>query len=56
MDILEIKTTIIEELQKARTNSVVILDTELPKLGKIVTKWSIRQNIETETIKTAIYT
>jgi len=56
LDILEIETTIIEELQRTRTNSVVILDTELPKSGKIVTKWSIRQNIETETIKTAIYT
>jgi predicted transcriptional regulator of viral defense system len=56
LEILEIKTPIINDLQKIRTNSVVILDTELPKLGKIVTKWSIQQNIEIETIKTAIYT
>jgi predicted transcriptional regulator of viral defense system len=39
-----------------KTNSVVLLDTELPKTGKIKTKWSVQQNIETETIKTAIYT
>lgn len=56
LEILEIETDIIENLQNKRTNSVVILDTELPKSGKIVTKWSIQQNIETETIKTAIYT
>lgn len=53
---LEIETKIIDNLQKMRTNSVVFLDTELPKSGKIVTKWSIQQNIETETIKSAIYT
>ena len=56
LEILEIKTPIINDLQKIRTNSVVILDTELPKSGKITTKWNIQQNVETETIKTAIYT
>jgi len=56
LEILKIETNIIEDLQKLKTNSVVLLDTELPKLGKIKTKWSIQQNIETETIKTAIYT
>ncbi|MEA3503994.1 MAG: hypothetical protein U9R32_02190 [Bacteroidota bacterium] len=39
-----------------KTSSVVLLDTELPKSGKIKTKWSIQQNIEIETIKTATYT
>ncbi|MCK4663309.1 MAG: hypothetical protein KAT68_10615 [Bacteroidales bacterium] len=56
LELLEIKTSIIDDLQKLRTNSVVLLDTELPKTGKIKTKWSIQQNIETETIKSAIYT
>lgn len=56
LEILKIETNIIEDLQKLKTNSVVLLDTELPKSGKIKTKWSIQQNIETETIKTAIYT
>ena len=56
LEILKIKTNIIKDLQKLKTNSVVLLDTELPKAGKIKTKWSIQQNIETETIKTAIYT
>ena len=56
LELLEIENAVIDDLQKKRTNSVVSLDTELPKLGKIVTKWSIQQNIEIETIKTAIYT
>ena len=53
---LKIETNIIEDLQRLKTNSVVLLDTELPKSGRIKTKWSIQQNIETETIKSAIYT
>ncbi len=56
LELLNIETTIIKDLQKLKTNSIVLLDTELPKSGKIKTKWSIQQNIETETIKTAIYT
>lgn len=56
LELLNIETTIVENLQKIKTNSVVILDTELPKTGKIKTKWSIQQNIETETIKNSIYT
>lgn len=56
LEVLEIKTVIIKELENLKTSSVVLLDTELPKIGKIKTKWSIMQNIETETIKAAIYT
>ena len=56
LELLEIRTSITNELQKLRTSSVVLLDTELPKSGKIKTKWSIQLNIETETKKTAIYT
>ena len=56
LELLEIETDIIEKLQKLRTKSVVLLDTELPQSGKIQTKWSIQQNIEKETIKKALYT
>ena len=56
LDILEIKTDIIDELKKIKTKSVVLLDTELPNTGKISSKWSIKQNIDSETIKSAIYT
>ncbi len=35
---------------------IVVLDTELPQTGKRLSRWSIQQNLETETIKSAIYT
>jgi predicted transcriptional regulator of viral defense system len=56
LEILEINTNIIDELQKLKTASNIILDTELPKTGKRISRWSIQQNLETETIKSAIYT
>ncbi len=56
LEMLEIETTIIGELQKIKTMSYVLLDTELPKTGKMISRWSIQQNLETETIKSAIYT
>ncbi|MEI2749036.1 MAG: hypothetical protein V9E88_09810 [Ferruginibacter sp.] len=56
LEILEINSKIIQELQQVKTASYVILDTELPKTGKRISRWSIQQNLETETIKSAIYT
>ena len=47
---------IIYDLQKIKTASYVFLDIELPKVGKHNSRWSIQQNLETETIKSAIYT
>lgn len=44
------------ELQKMKSSSYAILDTELPKNGKRISRWNIQQNLETETIKSAIYT
>lgn len=56
LETLCINTKIVDELQKIKTASYVLLDTELPKTGKRISKWSIHQNLETETIKSAIYT
>ena len=56
LESLEIESTITKQLQKAKTASYVLLDTELPKSGKMISRWSIQQNLETETIKSAIYT
>ncbi len=56
LELLEIKNDITIELQKLKTASYVLLDTELPKKGKMISRWSIQQNLETETIKSAIYT
>lgn len=56
LEVFEIQTSIIEELQKLKTASYVVLDTELPKTGKRNSRWSIQQNIDTETIKSAMFT
>ncbi len=56
LETLEINSGITKQLQNAKTVSYVLLDTELPKSGKMVSRWSIQQNLETETIKSAIYT
>lgn len=56
LETLGIDTQIIQELQKIKTASYVVLDTELPKTGKYISRWSIQQNLETETIESAIYT
>ena len=56
LETLEIESGIIQKLHKAKTASYVLLDTELPKSGKMISRWSIQQNVETETMKSAIYT
>jgi predicted transcriptional regulator of viral defense system len=56
LEILGIETDIIKELQNVKTKSFVLLDTELPKTGKLISRWSIQQNLETETIKSAMST
>lgn len=56
LETLDIDTQIINELQEIKTASYVVLDTELPKTGKYISRWSIQQNLEMDTIKSAIYT
>jgi predicted transcriptional regulator of viral defense system len=56
LELLQIETPIIDALQKERSTSIALLDTEAPKNGKILTRWNIQQNIDAETIKTAILT
>lgn len=56
LELFEIKTEIINDLQKLKTASYVVLDTELPKTGKRNSRWSIQQNLDIETIKSAMFT
>ena len=56
LELMEMDGDMIKELQKLKTASLVLLDTELPKTGKINSRWSIQQNIEIETIKNSIFT
>ena len=56
LELFEIHHPIVEELHNRKSDSYVLLDTELPKEGKLLSRWSIRQNIDTATIKSAIAT
>lgn len=56
LELLNIDNPIIEELQKLKTNSYIILDTELPKEGKKISRWNIQQNLDSATIQSAILT
>ncbi len=56
LEVLKINNPIILELQKMKTASYVVLDTELPKTGKRISRWSIQLNLEPDTIQSAIYT
>jgi len=56
LELLEIKTPVIDALQNRRTSSITLLDTEAPKQGKVISRWNIRQNVDAETVKSAIIT
>jgi predicted transcriptional regulator of viral defense system len=56
LEALQIGTEILDMLQDLKTKSYVVLDTELPKEGKWHSRWSIQQNLDLETIQSAIYT
>ncbi|GHT44663.1 hypothetical protein AGMMS49965_20740 [Bacteroidia bacterium] len=56
LEVLQIETPIIGTLQNSRSTSIAVLDTEAPGEGKILTRWNIQQNVDMETIKSAIST
>jgi predicted transcriptional regulator of viral defense system len=56
LELLEIRHPIIEQLQQAKSNAYTVLDTELPQEGKRSSRWNIQQNMDAETIKSAILT
>jgi len=56
LELMGIQHPVVSNLQKIRTASYVVLDTELPNTGKLISRWSIRQNLESETITSALTT
>ena len=55
LELLEIKHPAIEQLQKLRTNSFVLLEPSYPKEGKTIFRWAIQQNIDSNSILSPIY-
>jgi predicted transcriptional regulator of viral defense system len=56
LEMMSIQSDILNQLQTIKTASYVLLDTELPAVGRYVQRWGIHQNVETDTILSAIYT
>jgi predicted transcriptional regulator of viral defense system len=56
LELLEINTPIIESLQGMKSSSYILLDTELPKSGKYLSRWSIQLNMDVDTIRGGIDT
>ena len=56
LELLEIKSNNLEVLKKIKTPSIIVLDPEIPAIGKINTRWSIQQNIDSHTILSSLYT
>ena len=55
LELLGINNDTVNELQKLRTNSITLLEPSYPKEGKTISRWSIQQNIDTESILSPIY-
>jgi predicted transcriptional regulator of viral defense system len=47
---------IVEKLQSIKTDTYIPLDTEITETGKSISRWRIRQNIDTETLQQALLT
>jgi predicted transcriptional regulator of viral defense system len=56
LELFEIDHPILMQLNKMKTKSFTQLDPSLPRQGKMISKWSLQLNVDTETIKSAILT
>lgn len=54
LELLEINTPVVEKLLSSQSDSYILLDPSLPKEGRMFSRWKIRQNIDTETLKSAL--
>jgi predicted transcriptional regulator of viral defense system len=56
LELLEIKQQLIEELRGIKTDAFTLLEPGLSKEGKMITRWSIQQNLDTDSILSPILT
>lgn len=56
LELFEVNHPILEQLNKKKTKSFTQLDPSLPKEGKMLSRWSLQLNVDTETIKSSIRT
>lgn len=56
LETYDLGKSIIDKLQQLKTNSYIPLDTEIKAEQKNMSRWNIRQNIDTKTLQHAILT
>jgi predicted transcriptional regulator of viral defense system len=56
LELLEVKTPIIEKLQKLKTNAYFLIEPSHPKEGKMISHWNIQENLDKQSILSPIYT
>lgn len=56
LELLQIDNPIMDKLQQLKTQSFTLLEPSYENKGKLIGKWSIRQNINTEDITSSIFT
>lgn len=56
LEIIDVKNSIIHDLQKFKTNSIVLLEPSYPKTGKAISRWSVQQNIDNDSLISPIFT
>ncbi len=55
LETLDINNPILKKLEKIKTLSLIPLEPSYEKKGKLISKWSIRQNLETSDITSPIF-
>jgi len=56
LELMGIDSPITNELKGMRSSSVSLLDTEVPKGGKVLARWNIMQNVDADTIRGSVAT
>jgi predicted transcriptional regulator of viral defense system len=56
LELLGIDNAVIHKLQQLKTQSFTLLEPSYESKGKLISKWSIRQNVDTEEIVSSIFT
>lgn len=56
LELLQIDHPVVNELQQLKTRSFTLLEPSYENKGKFISKWSIRQNINTDDITSSIFT
>ncbi len=55
LELLKIQTPIIDTLRELRTNSYFLLEPSHPKEGKLLSRWSIQENLDNESILSPLF-